>query len=105
MVEYQTRRIILALAPLSVLPQYQNQGIGLPLIRQGLRIAAKLGYKFSVVLGHTGYYPKAGYVPASRYSIKAPFEAADENFMAACLDETAKRLNDTIKYDAAFGIS
>lgn len=95
---------VLALAPLSVLPAYQKQGIGLALIKRGHEIAKSSGYKFSVVLGHAQYYPKAGYVPASRYGIKAPFEAADENFMAICLNDTGCRLNDTIRYDAAFGI-
>lgn len=95
---------VLALAPLSVLPAYQNQGIGLSLIRRGHEIAKSSGYKFSVVLGHARYYPKAGYVPASRYGIKAPFEAADENFMAICLNDTDCRLNGIIRYDAAFGV-
>lgn len=95
---------VLALAPLSVLPAYQKQGIGLALIKRGHEIAKSSGYKFSVVLGHAQYYPKAGYVPASRYGIKAPFEAADENFMAICLNDTGRRLNGTIRYDAAFGI-
>lgn len=55
---------VLALAPLSVLPEYQNKGIGLSLIKQGHMIASRLGYGYSVVLGHSKYYPKAGYVPA-----------------------------------------
>ena len=95
---------VLALAPLSVLPAYQKQGIGLALIKRGHEIAKSSGYKFSVVLGHAQYYPKAGYVPASRYGIKAPFEAADENFRAICLNDPGCRLNGTIRYDAAFGI-
>ena len=43
---------VLALAPLSVLPVYQGRGIGLSLIAQGHKIAAELGYQYSVVLGH-----------------------------------------------------
>lgn len=35
---------VLALAPLSVKPEYQRQGIGMALIREGHRIAAVLGY-------------------------------------------------------------
>ena len=88
-----------------MLPDYQNQGIGQALIKKGHETAKKLGYKFSVVLGHAGYYPKTGYIPAGRYGIKAPFNITDENFMAICLDETVCRLNGTIKYDDAFGIS
>ena len=96
---------VLALAPLSVLPQYQNQGIGQALIREGHAVAEKLGYEYSVVLGYARYYPKTGYVPASRYGIRSPFEVADENFMAVCFDKTARPLNGIIKYDAAFEIS
>ena len=60
--------------PLSVLPKYQNRGIGLSLIKEGHRIAHKLGYRYSVVLDISEYYPKVGYVPASQYGIEAPFE-------------------------------
>lgn len=101
---YVGKTAVLALAPLSVLPQYQNQGIGQALIRKGHKIAQKLGYKYSIVLGHDKYYPKTGYIPASQYGIKAPFETTDNNFMAVCLDKSTVRLNGTIQYDKAFGI-
>ena len=95
---------VLALAPLSVLPEYQNKGIGLSLIKQGHMTAFRLGYGYSVVLGHSEYYPKAGYVPASRYGIKAPFDVSDENFMAIKLNDEAKSMEGVIQYDEAFGI-
>lgn len=95
---------VLALAPLSVLPDYQNRGIGLSLIKEGHQIAHQLGYEYSVVLGHSKYYPKAGYIPASQYGIKAPFEVEDENFMAICLTGSQAQLNGMIEYDKAFGI-
>ena len=95
---------VLALAPLSVLPKYQNRGIGLSLIKEGHRIAHELGYRYSVVLGHSEYYPKVGYVPASQYGIEASFEVDDKNFMAICFDENGDKLNGIIEYDRAFGI-
>lgn len=95
---------VLALAPLSVLPEYQNRGVGQELINQGHIIAKKMGYNYSVVLGHSKYYPKSGYVPASQYGIKAPFEVEDESFMAICLNETVGNLNGIMEYDEAFGI-
>lgn len=95
---------VLALAPLSVLPQYQNKGIGLALIRQGHSVAARMGYGYCVVLGHAAYYPKSGYVPAGRYGIRAPFEVEDENFMAICFRETKETINGVIRYDEAFGL-
>ena len=71
---------------------------------QGHIIAARLGYGYSVVLGHETYYPKAGYIPAGRYGIRAPFQVKDENFMAICLQKTSGKLNGVIQYDSAFGI-
>lgn len=96
---------VLALATLSVLPDYQRKGIGLALMKQGHRIAKELGYSYSVVLGHAAYYPKAGYVPASVYGIKAPFAVSDDHFMALKLDDAAPKLDGVIHYDAAFGIN
>ena len=46
----------LALAPLSVLPEYQKQGIGTALIHEGHKRARTLGYWYSVVLGNEKYY-------------------------------------------------
>ncbi len=95
---------VLALAPLSVLPEYQNRGIGSSLIKQGHITACRLGYRYSVVLGHSKYYPKAGYVPASRYGIKAPFKVEDENFLAVCFNGNTDKLDGIMEYDKVFGI-
>ena len=43
-------------------------------MKEGHSIAHKLGYEYSVVLGHSKYYPKAGYIPASECGIKAPLK-------------------------------
>ena len=77
----------LALAPVSVIPEYQGKGIGSKLINVALESARRLGYKSVIVLGHDKYYPKFGFVPASKYGIKAPFDVPDEAFMV-------KELND-----------
>ena len=97
-------KTVLALAPLSILPPYQGQGIGQALMTEGHRIAQELGYEYSIVLGHPQYYPKAGYRPASLYGIKAPFDVPDEYFMAIKLAPTAAPPNGIIKYDPAFGV-
>lgn len=94
---------VLALAPLSVLPERQGQGIGLALMEQGHRIAAALGYGWSIVLGHAGYYPKVGYRPAAEFGIYAPFEVPPETFQAIRLDPEAPELSGLIRYDPAFG--
>lgn len=94
----------LALAPLAVLPDFQKQGIGSALIKEGHKRAKEMGYRFSVVLGSENYYPKFGYIPASRYGIKAPFPVPDENFMAINLKGDSVKLNAQVIYDKALGI-
>ena len=94
----------LALAPLGILPEYQRQGIGGELIKEGHRIAKSLGYHYSVVLGSDKYYPKFGYEKASNYGIKAPFEVLDKNFMAIRLNDSNEEIKGTVKYAKEFGI-
>ena len=94
----------LALAPLAVLPEYQKQGIGSQLIEEGHKIAKKLGYHYSIVLGSEKYYPKFGYIPAINYGIMPPFQVENENFMAIKLNETDKEIKGVVKYAKEFGI-
>lgn len=97
-------KTVLALAPLSVLPEYQRKGIGKSLIIHGHKTAKSLGYQYSVVLGSEQYYPKSGYVPAETFGIKPPFDVPKENFMAVKLDDYAPNLNGTLQYAKEFGI-
>ena len=94
----------IALAPLAVLPEYQKQGIGSMLIEQGHKIAKQLGYHYSIVLGSENYYPKFGYIPAIQYGIQAPFDVADENFMAIKLNATDTEIEGVVQYAKEFGI-
>ena len=59
---------VLALAPLSVLPEYQRKGIGTALIKEGHKIAKDLGYGYSVVLGSEKYYPRVDRNNKNKYS-------------------------------------
>ncbi len=77
----------MGLAPMAVLPGYQKQGIGSALIDEGLKIAQNKGYSLVVVLGHPEYYPKFGFVPASKYGLKSTYEVPDEVFMAINYNE------------------
>lgn len=95
---------VLALAPLSVLPEYQGRGIGTLLMQEGHRIARELGYSYSVVLGDPQYYSRIGYVPADDYGIYAPFDVPRELFRAFRLDDQAPSLNGKLVYAAEFGI-
>jgi len=81
--EYET----ISLAPVSVMPEFQRQGIGGRLIKEGLEACRKLGYGSVIVLGHPEYYPKFGFEPAGKWGIKDPFGAPEEAFMALELKE------------------
>lgn len=95
---------VLALAPLSVRPSRQRQGIGTALIREGHRIAAALGYGYAVVLGSEGYYPRAGYRPARDFSIEPPAGIPERNYMAIRLRPHAKPIRGAVRYAKEFGI-
>ncbi|MCD7737753.1 MAG: N-acetyltransferase [Lachnospiraceae bacterium] len=95
---------VLALAPLSVLPEYQGMGIGTALIKEGHKIAGKLGFGYSVVLGSNAYYTRTGYEPADMFGIKPPFDVAKENFMAYRLRDDAPAIQGVLKYAREFGI-
>ena len=49
------------LGPLSVLPEYQRQGIGKALVRDGLERLNVLGAGGCFVVGHPDYYTKFGF--------------------------------------------
>ncbi|OGP89157.1 MAG: GNAT family N-acetyltransferase [Deltaproteobacteria bacterium RBG_16_47_11] len=72
----------LSLAPMAVRPEFQKQGIGSELVRQGLERCRRLGHKIVVVVGHPEYYPRFGFTPARLMGLEAPFPVPDEAFMA-----------------------
>ena len=92
----------LALAPLSVLPSHQRQGIGTALIQEGHKKASELGYGYSIVLGSETYYPKMGYLPAEQYGIQPPFDVPRQNFMAYKLREEAPPVCGMVQYAREF---
>lgn len=49
------------LSPISVLPEFQKQGIGKSLIREGLSSLKSLGAKGCVLVGDPSYYERSGF--------------------------------------------
>lgn len=72
---------LLGLAPMAVLPQYQEQGIGSKLVEKGLEESHRQGYPAVVVLGHPDYYPRFGFVPSRKYNITSEYDFPPEVFM------------------------
>ena len=69
----------LALAPVSVLPNYQNRGVGQSLIQKSLEVAEKLNFDSVIVMGHSEYYPKFGFKKLLTGVLK-PFLKYQTNF-------------------------
>jgi predicted dehydrogenase/predicted N-acetyltransferase YhbS len=76
-----------ALGPMSVAPDYQREGVGSKLVEAGNRMLRTTGCPFVVVLGHTQFYPRFGFVPASTRGITCEWKVPDDVFMIAVLDE------------------
>ena len=78
----------MGLAPMAVVPERQRQGIGSLLIKAGLEILRQQACPFVIVVGHPEYYPRFGFVPASRHGLVCQWEGVpDDVFMVLILDE------------------
>jgi putative acetyltransferase len=81
----------MGLAPVAVLPERQNQGIGSALVTAGLAIIRGSSCPFVIVLGHPDYYPRFGFEPAAGHGIRCQWDVPDEAFMILVLEEEAMR--------------
>ncbi len=91
------------LGPVGVLPEFQSQGIGDQLIREGLRICLERSIGFVVLLGHQSYYPRFGFRRASLFGLGNEY-GADEAFMVLELKEGAMPADGgLVRYSHEFG--
>jgi putative acetyltransferase len=103
-VSLQERRDGLGLAPFSVLPSRQRQGIGGELIRAGLQSATRAGAGFVVVLGDPAYYSRFGFAPASRWGLSDEY-GGGEAFQAIEIQPGAIHANGgLVRYAPEFSI-
>lgn len=93
----------LGLAPLSVLPASQRQGIGSELVRRGLEICRSAGRPFVIVLGHPEFYSRFGFSAEAARPLLSPFEG--EAWQAMELQPGALTgMAGTVEYPAPFGL-
>ncbi|NTV99601.1 MAG: N-acetyltransferase [Chlorobiaceae bacterium] len=72
-----------ALGPVSVLPEFQRQGIGNALIVEGLVRVQELGARGCCLVGHPGYYGRFGFVNPQGFGVE---EVPEEVFFALPFD-------------------
>jgi putative acetyltransferase len=92
----------IALAPVAILPEFQNQGIGSKLIRNGLEACRRAGYDAVVVLGHTTYYPRFGFSRATDYGLTNEYDAQEAFMVMELRPGTLERIGGLVKYMPAF---
>ena len=93
----------LALAPVSVLPDFQGKGVGAQLITFAHSKAKELGYTSVVLLGHEHYYPRFGYQPAHLFDIELPFDVPKENSMVLeLIPHGLKGVSGVVEYPKEF---
>lgn len=95
----------LALAPVSVLPTYQKQGIGAMLIKNAHSRARDLKYTSVVLIGHEAYYPRFGYELSADYNIQFPIDVPKENaFVKKLVANGLSGVTGLVTYPPEFGI-
>lgn len=94
---------VLSLAPMAVLPEYQKQGIGSLLVREGLKKCKELGHKVIILVGHHDFYPRFGFSRAGQRGLKLPFDVPDEAFMMyEIVPQALKGITGTVVYPPEF---
>jgi putative acetyltransferase len=94
---------LMGLSPMAVLPSRQRQGIGSALVREGIDRCRRMGCAAIALIGHAAFYPRFGFVPASRFGLFTEYEVPDDVFMVLELEAgVLRRQAGTIRYHAAF---
>jgi putative acetyltransferase len=73
---------LLGLAPVAVRPDRRGEGIGTRLIEASLEWLREEGYAAVVLVGSPGYYPRFGFLPASRWGLEWERDVPDGVFQA-----------------------
>lgn len=61
---------VATLGPISVLPEYQNRGVGGKLIEKTQEIAKEMGFPAILLMGDPDYYSKHGFISAEELGIR-----------------------------------
>ncbi len=72
----------LLLAPISVVLEYRNRGVGSSLIKESFKLARELGFTAVLLVGDPAYYHRFGFKPTIDFGIKNMNNIPDEYVMA-----------------------
>ena len=97
---------VLSLAPVSVLEEYENRGIGTQLIKKAISEAvAEINFKLITVLGSDHYYSRFGFEGYDAKKFGLPFEVEPRFFQVMELEDgILENLEGNFDYPAYFGM-
>lgn len=90
------------LGPIGIVPGVQRTGVGSALMHAVIAATDALDYPLVALLGHLDYYPRFGFVPASRLGVTAPDPAWGDHFQARPLSTWHAGLGGAFRYAAPF---
>ena len=94
---------IMGLAPMAVSPSHQRKGIGSELVLSGFDECRKLTFGAMVVVGHTDYYPRFGFLPGANFNLSCEYDVPEDVFMAIELQNGyLDDVSGQIRYHRAF---
>ena len=68
-IDCEKEHTVLTFGPVSVLPEYQNKGVGSKLINHTIKLSANMGYKAVLIYGSPDYYIRFGFKASKEYHI------------------------------------
>ena len=93
---------VVGLGPIGVMPDVQRTGTGSALMHAVIAAADALDYPLVALLGHLDYYPRFGFVPASRLGVTAPDPTWGDYFQVRPLGTWHAGLVGPFRYAAPF---
>ncbi|MEW4529346.1 N-acetyltransferase [Maioricimonas sp. JC845] len=95
-------RPAVSLAPMAVLPEFQKQGIGSRLVREGLAACRNAGERIVTVLGHPAYYPRFGFAAELARRLDSPFDGGDAWMALELVPGTLDDVAGTVRFAEPF---
>lgn len=93
----------LALAPMAVLPEFQNLSVGSELVRRGLELCRERGHVIVVVLGHPRFYSRFGFSTALASRLSSPFSGKESYMALALVSDALDGVEGRVEYPPPFG--
>lgn len=96
--------IAAALAPMSVVPEWQRKGVGSALIHRGLAICRERSIPAVVVVGEPAYYGRFGFTAGAASKLVTPFPGAASQALELTPGALEKLGWARVRYPKPFGV-